>query len=344
MATDRAAVLSVPVAAALLLWPALWNGYPIVFADTGTYLSQAIHRYAGWDRPVFYSLFMVPLHATVTTWPVVAVQALLAAWVLRLACRVLAPGLPEAIYLAAMAALSVGTWLPWLVCALMPDVFTPLLVLVLCMLALVPERIKHRERTALAGLATIMIASQLSSLPLACALAGALLVIRTAAGPRQRPHGRPSGPRDAPPPRPDVTTDSWMASERVASAWMAGTRPATTIERRPCCTLSPALTATGSSSTMTAVAPSAAPAPATRRIRAWRLVMLPPALAVLGLCAVNLAAHGRFAIAPFGDVFLLARVLYDGPGMTVLQRDCPASGWRLCPLLDRFPPTSDDFL
>jgi hypothetical protein len=30
--------------------------------------------------------------------------------------------------------------------------------------------------------------------------------------------------------------------------------------------------------------------------------------------------------------------------MTVLQRDCPASGWRLCPLLDRFPPTSDDFL
>ena len=29
----------------------MWNGYPIVFADTGTYLSQAIHQYAGWDRP-----------------------------------------------------------------------------------------------------------------------------------------------------------------------------------------------------------------------------------------------------------------------------------------------------
>jgi len=73
-------------------------------------------------------------------------------------------------------------------------------------------------------------------------------------------------------------------------------------------------------------------------------MVLPPALAILGLCAVNLAAHGRFAVSPFGNVFLLARVIYDGPGMAVLRRDCPAAGWRLCPLLDRLPPTSDDFL
>src|SRR5471030_3065349 len=68
---NRAAVLAVPAAEVSLLWPALWNGYPIVFADTGTYLSQAIHHYAGWDRQIFYSLFMFPLHATVTVWPVV---------------------------------------------------------------------------------------------------------------------------------------------------------------------------------------------------------------------------------------------------------------------------------
>ncbi|MFL5253250.1 MAG: hypothetical protein ACJ8AI_10215 [Rhodopila sp.] len=76
----------------------------------------------------------------------------------------------------------------------------------------------------------------------------------------------------------------------------------------------------------------------------WRLVLLPPALAILGLCAVNLAAHGRISTAPFGNIFLLARVVYDGPGMAVLQRDCPAAGWRLCAFLDRFPPATDDFL
>jgi hypothetical protein len=81
-----------------------------------------------------------------------------------------------------------------------------------------------------------------------------------------------------------------------------------------------------------------------RRIRPWRFVLLPPALAVLGLCAVNLAAHERFAVSPFGNLFLLARVLYDGPGLAVLQRDCPAAGWRLCRFLDHLPSTSDGFL
>ena len=87
MATDRTAFVIVPAAAALLLWPAVWNGYPIVFADTGTYLGQAIHRFAGWDRPVFYSWFMLPLHAMVTLWPVIVVQAVLTALILRLVQR-----------------------------------------------------------------------------------------------------------------------------------------------------------------------------------------------------------------------------------------------------------------
>jgi hypothetical protein len=30
--------------------------------------------------------------------------------------------------------------------------------------------------------------------------------------------------------------------------------------------------------------------------------------------------------------------------MTVLRRDCPAAGWRLCGFIDRMPATSDDFL
>jgi hypothetical protein len=59
---------------------------------------------------------------------------------------------------------------------------------------------------------------------------------------------------------------------------------------------------------------------------------------------VNLAAHGRFAVSPFGNIFLLARVIYDGPGMATLQRACTTTGWRLCPFLDRFPATSDEFL
>ncbi len=241
---DRDAIWALPTAAAVLLWPALWNGYPIVFADTGTYLSQAIHRYLGWDRPPFYSLFMLPLHATVSTWPVVAVQALLTVCTLRLVCRTLLPDFGTRWLPIAVLPLAIGTWLPFLVCQLMPDVLTPLLVLILC------AGLPHWRWAALAAFA---VAAQQSSLLLSAAIL-------------------------------------------------------------PFC---------------------GAP---------WRRLCVPLVVAALALLAVNRIGHGRLAISPFGNVFLLARVIYDGPGMDTLRRDCPAAGWRLCGFLDRFPATSDEFL
>jgi hypothetical protein len=259
---DRDAIWAVPLAAALLLWPAIWNGYPIVFADTGTYLSQAIHRYLGWDRPPFYSLFMLPLHMTVSLWPVVVVQAVLAVCTIRLVCGALLPGIGARWLPVVVLPLAIGTWLPFLVCQLMPDVFTPMLVLVLC---------AGLPRWRWAAFAAFAIAAQQSSLLLSAAILSVLV--------------------------------------------MAGESP-------------PSKTGDGG------------PSPAMTR---WRL-FVPPVLAIAALLSVNLIGHGRLAISPFGNVFLLARVIYDGPGMDVLRRDCPAVGWRLCAFLDRFPPTSDEFL
>ena len=137
--------LPILLSAILLLWPALLNGYPIVFDDTGTYLSQAVHRYLGWDRPVFYSLFLFPLHLTLTTWPAIAAQALLAAYTLHLVRRVLLPAispwwLPPFVGHARPSA----TALPWFAAQLMPDIFTPLLILALALLLFAPERLIAR--------------------------------------------------------------------------------------------------------------------------------------------------------------------------------------------------------
>ena len=46
----------------------------------------------------------------------------------------------------------------------------------------------------------------------------------------------------------------------------------------------------------------------------------PLVLAVVALVSVNLLAFGRASLSPFGNVFLLARVIYDGPGADVLRR------------------------
>ena len=250
-----------------LLWPALYNGYPLVFADTGTYLSQAVEHYLGWDRPVFYSLFLLPLHLTLTTWPAIAAQAVLTAHMLHLLQRALLPATSPYWLLPLLAGAGIATALPWFAAQLMPDVFTPLLVLALALLTLTPERLTRRERDWLVLFAAFMIAAQQSSVLLAVVLLVALVPLRR---------------------------------------WLGSATP-------------------------------------LRRTDRWRLAGA-PLLALLALASVNLAARGRLAIAPYGNVFLLARVIYDGPGLRTLRRDCPRAGWRLCPWRDRMPPTSDAFL
>ncbi|MGH7153071.1 MAG: hypothetical protein ACREF3_04005 [Acetobacteraceae bacterium] len=255
------------IAAALLLWPAAMNGYPLVFSDTGTYLSQAIQHYLGWDRPAFYSIFMLPLHMTVTTWPVVVVQALLAAHMMHLVRRVLRPDLPAVWLLPLAAIIAVATALPMFASELMPDLFTSLMVLAIAMLVLCANRLSHAERVWLIGFSAFCMAAHLSNLPLGLGLLLLLIPFRRRLG----------------------------AASRIGRAWLGGLAAA-------------------------------------------------PALAAMALVGMNAAGHGVPSLAPFGNVFLLARVLYDGPGMDVLARDCPHPGWRLCSWRGQFPSNADGFL
>ncbi len=261
------AAAPIVLSAALLLWPALLNGYPIVFDDTGTYLSQAVHRYLGWDRPVFYSLFLFPLHMTLTTWPAIAAQAVLATHTLHLVRRVLLPAISPWWLLPFVALLAATTALPWFAAQLMPDVFTPLLIVALALLLVTPERLSRAAQVWLVLFAAFMIAAQQSSVALSLALLLALTPLRRGLG----------------------------AAAPLGRAGLA-------------------------------------------------LLAAPPLLAMTALVSVNLVGHHRAALFPYGNVFILARVIYDGPGMDALRRDCPAAGWRLCGFLDHFPATSDQFL
>ena len=242
-----------------------------MFADTGTYLSQAMHRYLGWDRPVFYSLFIYPLHLGSTTWPVILVQSCLTVLALDLTRHAI--GVPGRWLAPLTMFLALATWLPWTVSELMPDLFTPLLVLLLGCLMFAPSRFRPWQRAAIIALTAFMIATQQSSVPLACALLLAFLPLRLLQAVR-----RGSGSNE---------------------------------------TVSP---------------------------RMLLAALLAPGLAVAAMVSVNAVGFGRVSLSPYGNVFLLARVIYDGPGMMVMRRDCPRRHWRLCPFLDRFPAAENDFL
>jgi len=252
-------------AALLLVWPAFWNGYPLVFADSGTYLGQALLFYLGWDRPPFYSVFLLATDWRLTLWLPVLAQGLIVAHLLSVTLRVL--GRPDGRWLLlATALLALFTGLPWVTAQLIPDVFTGVLVLSLWLLGFRAAALSALERLWFLVLATGAVAMHQSHLPLALGLAalGGLLL--------------------------------WA-------------------------------------------------------LRGWRLALVgtarmagPALLAALAMVTVNLAGHGRASVSPFGSVFLAARLIYDGPGMTLLRDTCPEGGWRICSVLDRLGPHHNAFL
>lgn len=118
-----------------LLAAALFNRYPLVTSDTGTYLHSSFTWRLPSDRPVFYGIFLGATHLGRTPWASIAAQAVLVATLMALLLRVLLPGrgLPTAV--AVVAGLAATTSLPWLVGQLTPDVFAAVLVASLYLVA-----------------------------------------------------------------------------------------------------------------------------------------------------------------------------------------------------------------
>ena len=79
-------------AAFLMMWPALYNRYPLLYPDSMAYLengplvARALFLQVFSDdygqRSLIYCLGILPLHLNVTAWPIVALNALLTAYVI----------------------------------------------------------------------------------------------------------------------------------------------------------------------------------------------------------------------------------------------------------------------
>ncbi|MGG5822251.1 hypothetical protein [Falsiroseomonas sp. HW251] len=161
---------AIVLAGLLLAWPAAWNGYPLVFADSGTYLGQALIGYLGWDRPPHYSLFLHLLHWRVSLWAIPVAQGLITAHLLALVLRALERPGPWPLLIGALG-LAVATGLPWLVAQIMPDLFTGLLVLALWLIGFGWRDLSRVERAYVMLLACGAAALHLTHLPIGLGLA-----------------------------------------------------------------------------------------------------------------------------------------------------------------------------
>jgi hypothetical protein len=132
-------VLEAAIGAFCLLIPALYNGFPLVTADSGGYISNSYSLYIPMDRPVGYSLFMGLSQGRLSLWTVVVGQALIVSGLLRvLAIHFLGGVYKRSVFFAIMLALGAATSAGWTCGQLTPDIFTPILLLTIGVLIYVP--------------------------------------------------------------------------------------------------------------------------------------------------------------------------------------------------------------
>jgi hypothetical protein len=124
---------------AVLLAPAIYNRFPLVFPDTGAYLTVAYGGHWTIDRSGFYGLLNQPLIRPSDTalglWFATGFQVALVAAILMLVIRRITPSVSPLACFAITAATAVLTSLPWHAAQLMPDAVTGVLILVVWLAA-----------------------------------------------------------------------------------------------------------------------------------------------------------------------------------------------------------------
>ena len=168
---------TIAVMALLLLAPALWNGFPLIFPDTGGYLERPLLGTLEMGRSALYGAFLLA-GAPLYFWPNIAIQALIMAWLIFVVLR--AHGLARpAFALGIVVALMLATSLPWFASQLMPDVFFPAGVLAIYLLVFRATTLRTGERAALVVLIIFAVASHMALLGLALGLVLVLFLLRS---------------------------------------------------------------------------------------------------------------------------------------------------------------------
>ncbi len=169
------ALAAVVAGALALLWPAVLNGYPLVFIDTASYLVHAATGEPPWDKTQAYGPLLALFHWHWMLAPAIAAQGLAASHLVWLAQRAVRGEASGVLHIALCAGLAALTSAPWFLATLMPDALTGLVAV--CLFLLGFGRLARWETAWVGLLGATAIAVHLSHLPTALALVALTLAI-----------------------------------------------------------------------------------------------------------------------------------------------------------------------
>jgi hypothetical protein len=113
----------------LLMWPSLYNHFPLTNPDSGSYIHNGYINDLPKDRPVFYSWYIKWISREKSLWYVVLSQCLLLASLITAAIFRFFPKLHFALKSGSVILLSLCTSAGWFSGQLMPDIFTSIILL-----------------------------------------------------------------------------------------------------------------------------------------------------------------------------------------------------------------------
>lgn len=161
----------------LLLVPAIWNGFPLLFYDTGAYLGRYFFDVLSPGRSAAYGLFIGATRWP-DFWPAVILQSLLTVWTIALFLRAHDLGNRPVLLVGVVAFFAGATALPWLTGQLMPDFLAGLAVIALYLVTFRAEALTRWENWALVLLAAYAAASHNATMAVIGLLLAAGILMR----------------------------------------------------------------------------------------------------------------------------------------------------------------------
>ncbi|MEP6567892.1 MAG: hypothetical protein ABJB10_22375, partial [Mesorhizobium sp.] len=140
----------------MFLSAAIWNGFPLIFYDTGAYVLEGLGHVFLVERAPVYAELLFLAGGAFSMWPIVILQALMTSYLIVEVGRAEVPGLTLRGLILIGAALSLFTGIAWYVGQVEPDIFTPAVILGSYLLLFRGDglgKVRRRWVTGLTGLA-----------------------------------------------------------------------------------------------------------------------------------------------------------------------------------------------
>jgi hypothetical protein len=129
LAVPAAQAAGLAVLTLLFLGAAFWNGFPLIFYDTGAYVLEGLGHIFLVERAPVYAELLFLAGGAFSLWPIIILQSLMAAYFVLEVGRCEVQGLTLRGLVVIGALLTLFTGIAWYTGQVEPDIFTPMVIL-----------------------------------------------------------------------------------------------------------------------------------------------------------------------------------------------------------------------